>query len=67
MINNLLKQTYGLMNKYEPKHGLQYFEKIFRKKGKLYKKFRGMGSIGAMSAGSANRYFQKSFRDKSKF
>ena len=26
-----------------------------------------MGSIGAMSSGSANRYFQKSFRDKSKF
>ena len=26
-----------------------------------------MGSIGAMSAGSANRYFQKNFRDKSKF
>ena len=26
-----------------------------------------MGSIGAMSAGSANRYFQKNFKDKSKF
>ena len=26
-----------------------------------------MGSIGAMSSGSANRYFQKNFRDKSKF
>ena len=26
-----------------------------------------MGSIGAMSSGSANRYFQKSFKDKSKF
>ena len=26
-----------------------------------------MGSIGAMSAGSANRYFQNNFKDKSKF
>ena len=26
-----------------------------------------MGSIGAMSAGSANRYFQKNYKDKSKF
>ena len=32
-----------------------------------FKEYRGMGSIGAMSAGSANRYFQKSFKDKSKF
>ena len=26
-----------------------------------------MGSIGAMSAGSANRYFQNNYKDKSKF
>ena len=26
-----------------------------------------MGSIGAMSAGSSNRYFQKDHKDKSKF
>ena len=26
-----------------------------------------MGSIGAMSSGSANRYFQKNYKDKSKF
>ena len=26
-----------------------------------------MGSIGAMSAGSSNRYFQKNHKDKSKF
>ena len=26
-----------------------------------------MGSIGAMSSGSANRYFQKKFKNKSKF
>tara|TARA_B100001121_G_scaffold308042_1_gene331038 strand:+ start:750 stop:1829 length:1080 start_codon:yes stop_codon:yes gene_type:complete len=41
--------------------------KKFEYKGKFYKKYRGMGSIGAMSSGSANRYFQKNFRDKSKF
>ena len=34
---------------------------------KLYKQYRGMGSIGAMSSGSANRYFQKNFKDKSKY
>ena len=41
--------------------------KKFKYKGKFYKQYRGMGSIGAMSAGSANRYFQKNFKDKSKF
>ncbi len=41
--------------------------KKFKIKGKFYKHYRGMGSIGAMSSGSANRYFQKKFRDKSKF
>ena len=41
--------------------------KKFKSKGKIYKEYRGMGSIGAMSAGSANRYFQKNFKDKSKF
>ncbi len=41
--------------------------KKFKIKGKIYKEYRGMGSIGAMSAGSANRYFQKNFNDKSKF
>ena len=41
--------------------------KKFKIKGKIYKQYRGMGSIGAMSSGSANRYFQKKFKDKSKF
>ena len=41
--------------------------KKFRVKGKIYKHYRGMGSIGAMSAGSASRYFQKNYKDKSKF
>ena len=34
---------------------------------KIYKNYRGMGSIGAMSAGSSNRYFQKKHKDKSKY
>ena len=41
--------------------------KIFKYKGKLYKNFRGMGSIGAMSVGSADRYYQKKFKDTSKY
>ena len=41
--------------------------KKFSIKGKIYKQYRGMGSIGAMSSGSANRYFQKNYKDKSKF
>jgi IMP dehydrogenase len=41
--------------------------KIIRHKGKLYKNFRGMGSVGAMSAGSADRYYQKKFKDISKY
>ena len=41
--------------------------KIFKYKGKLYKNFRGMGSAGAMSAGSADRYFQKKNKNISKY
>ena len=41
--------------------------KKFKFKGKVYKKYRGMGSLGAMSSGSANRYFQKNYKDKAKF
>ena len=41
--------------------------KKFKIKGKIYKHYRGMGSIGAMSSGSANRYFQKNYKDKKKF
>ena len=41
--------------------------KKFKLNKKIYKQYRGMGSIGAMSSGSANRYFQKNFKDKSKF
>ncbi len=35
--------------------------KIVKKNGKLFKNFRGMGSIGAMNKGSADRYFQTLF------
>ena len=41
--------------------------KIIRKKGKLFKIFRGMGSVGAMNRGSADRYFQKKQKDSSKY
>ena len=41
--------------------------KKFKVKDKFFKQYRGMGSIGAMSAGSSNRYFQKNYKDKSKF
>ncbi len=41
--------------------------KKFKIGKKIYKFYRGMGSIGAMSAGSSNRYFQKNHKDKSKF
>ncbi len=41
--------------------------KKFNFKGKIFKHYRGMGSIGAMSAGSANRYFQRNYKDRSKF
>ena len=41
--------------------------KVLKRNGKLYKSFRGMGSAGAMSVGSADRYYQKKFKDLSKF
>ncbi len=41
--------------------------KKFKFKNKYYKIYRGMGSIGAMSSGSADRYFQKKQKDSSKF
>jgi IMP dehydrogenase len=36
---------------------------VFLYQGRSYKSYRGMGSLGAMSAGSADRYFQKEVRD----
>jgi IMP dehydrogenase len=41
--------------------------KIIKKNGKLFKSFRGMGSVGAMNKGSADRYFQLKQKDMSKY
>ena len=41
--------------------------KKIKKNGKLYKYFRGMGSIGAMNKGSADRYFQTKQKNSSKY
>jgi len=41
--------------------------KLIKKNGKFYKNFRGMGSVGAMNMGSADRYFQKKQNDISKY
>jgi IMP dehydrogenase len=40
---------------------------LIKKKGKLFKTFRGMGSVGAMNKGSADRYFQRKQTDASKY
>ncbi len=41
--------------------------KIIKKNGKLFKSFRGMGSVGAMNKGSADRYSQSKQKDISKY
>ena len=41
--------------------------KIIKRNEKLFKSFRGMGSIGAMNKGSADRYFQSKQKDSSKY
>ena len=41
--------------------------KLIKRNGKLFKSFRGMGSVGAMNKGSADRYFQKKQKDTSKY
>jgi IMP dehydrogenase len=41
--------------------------KLIKKNGKLLKSFRGMGSVGAMNKGSADRYFQTKQKDLSKY
>jgi IMP dehydrogenase len=40
---------------------------LVKRNGKLFKSFRGMGSIGAMNKGSADRYFQSKQKDMSKY
>ncbi len=39
---------------------------VFLYQGRSYKAYRGMGSVGAMAQGSADRYFQKEVRDTMK-
>ena len=41
--------------------------RLIKKNGKLFKSFRGMGSVGAMNKGSADRYFQSKQKDVSKY
>tara|TARA_Y100000817_G_scaffold62825_1_gene47189 strand:- start:765 stop:1841 length:1077 start_codon:yes stop_codon:yes gene_type:complete len=41
--------------------------RLIKKNGKLFKNFRGMGSVGAMNKGSADRYFQIKQKDISKY
>ena len=41
--------------------------KVIKKNGNFYKSFRGMGSIGAMNKGSADRYFQIKQKNISKY
>ncbi len=36
---------------------------VYLHKGRSYKSYRGMGSVGAMARGSADRYFQAEVRD----
>jgi IMP dehydrogenase len=36
---------------------------VFIYQGRSYKTYRGMGSVGAMSRGSADRYFQQDIKD----
>ncbi|WP_321391429.1 IMP dehydrogenase [Emcibacter sp.] len=39
---------------------------VFLYKGRSYKSYRGMGSLGAMARGSADRYFQQEVQDNLK-
>jgi IMP dehydrogenase len=39
---------------------------LFTIEGRIYKSYRGMGSVGAMARGSADRYFQKEVKDSLK-
>ena len=41
--------------------------KLIKRNGKLFKSFRGMGSVGAMNKGSADRYFQSKQKNLSKY
>ena len=39
---------------------------VYLFKGRSYKSYRGMGSLGAMSRGSADRYFQEEIKESNK-
>ena len=39
---------------------------VFLYQGRSYKSYRGMGSVGAMARGSADRYFQQEVKDQLK-
>jgi IMP dehydrogenase len=39
---------------------------VFLYQGRTYKTYRGMGSVGAMARGSADRYFQQDIKDSLK-
>ena len=41
--------------------------RLIKRNGKLFKSFRGMGSVGAMNKGSSDRYFQSKQKDISKY
>ena len=40
---------------------------LVKRDGKFFKSFRGMGSVGAMNKGSADRYFQSKQKDIAKY
>ncbi len=40
---------------------------VFLYQGRSYKSYRGMGSLGAMASGSADRYFQQEVEEKLKY
>ncbi len=40
---------------------------VFLYQGRSYKRYRGMGSVGAMARGSADRYFQQEVGDRLKY
>jgi IMP dehydrogenase len=37
---------------------------VYLHQGRSYKAYRGMGSVGAMARGSADRYFQAEVRER---
>ena len=39
---------------------------VYLYEGRSYKSYRGMGSVGAMARGSADRYFQQEVKDQLK-